>query len=169
MSSAETQPAARGTTATLQSSEARRQRRRLLVAGAAILGALGFLVAKGLGNATVYFKTTTEATQQRASLGTRRFRLEGIVDDASVKEVGGAVHFTVSQDGAVVAVEHHGDPPELFQCNIPVVLEGRFAPDRNVFESDRILIKHDNVYQEANPERLKEFVGKDKYRCSKDN
>jgi cytochrome c-type biogenesis protein CcmE len=153
------------------SAEARRQRKRLAFAGVAILGALGFLVAKGLGNATVYFKTTTEAVKERSSLGSRRFRLEGIVDDASVREVGDAVQFTISQDGAAIAVEHRGDPPELFQCNIPVVLEGRFADraaaDVPLFESDRILIKHDNVYQEANPERLKEFVGKDKYRCSK--
>ena len=142
------------------------QRRRLILAGVAIVGALAFLVVRGLGDAAVYFKTTTEAVQQRASLGTRRFRLEGIVEDGSVRQENGVVRFVVSQDGASVQVRHRGDPPELFQCNVPVVLEGHYAAGSNIFESDRVLIKHDNQYAEANPTRLKEYIGKDKFRCS---
>jgi cytochrome c-type biogenesis protein CcmE len=51
-----------------------------------------------------------------------------------------------------------GDPPELFQDAIPVVLEGSWqaTPDGTVFASDRILVKHDEVYDSENPDRLRE-------------
>jgi cytochrome c-type biogenesis protein CcmE len=41
------------------------QRRRLWMAGVVVLAALGFLVFRGLGNATLYFRTADEAVAQR--------------------------------------------------------------------------------------------------------
>ena len=42
--------------------------------------------------------------------------------------------------------------PELFQPDIPVVMEGRFVGDRYV--SDRILVKHSEEYEAENEDRL---------------
>ena len=53
-------------------------RRQRIVALLVILGALGFLVFRGLTNATEYFKTTTEAVQQRARLGTHVGRRQAV-------------------------------------------------------------------------------------------
>ena len=140
-------------------------RARTFVALAAIAIALGFVIFKGLGNATLYFRTAKEAVSQRASLGTRRFRIEGVVVPGTVKAVGTTVRFTIEQDGADVAIVHKGDPPELFKPNRDVVLEGRFAPNQPaqglpLFESDRIMIKHSNQYVQKNPARVKDYVGK---------
>ena len=41
---------------------------------------VGIRLFEGLGNATVYFKTADEAVRDRASMGTRRFRIEGCDD-----------------------------------------------------------------------------------------
>ena len=49
-------------------------------------------------------------------------------------------------------VVHQGDPPELFQAGLPVVLEGRWQGD--VFASDRILVKHSEEYKASNPDRV---------------
>jgi cytochrome c-type biogenesis protein CcmE len=122
--------------------------------------ALGFLVVRGLGDATVYFRTADEAVAQRSSLGDRRFRLEGTVVPGSVRQEGSAVTFDVrGTGGAVVGVVHQGDPPELFQPDIPVVLEGRWDGDR--YASDRIMVKHSSEYRAENPERVDRYVGKD--------
>ena len=131
---------------------ATRTRTRTWVVGALILGALGFLLARGLGDATVYFKTADEAVAQRASLGTRRFRIEGTVVAGTVHQVGDDVRFVIENKGATVAVRHRGDPPELFRPGIPVVLEGRFA--RAEFESDRIMVKHTEDYRAKHPDRV---------------
>jgi len=127
-------------------------RRRLWVAGAVIVGALGFLVVNGLGNATLYFRTADEAVAQRESLGGRRFRIQGDVVPGSVHAQGDDVSFTLVSKGVEVAVQHRGDPPELFRPGIPVVLEGRFRGD--VFNSDRILVKHSETYIADNPGRV---------------
>lgn len=140
---------------------------RVYVAVAAVLVALGFVVFRGLGNATVYFKTADEAVAQQDSLGTRRFRIEGVVLPGTTKTTTTGVTFVIEQNGVDVTVRHRGDPPELFQPNIPVVLEGRFAPAglqpakgsgaNPVFESDRIMVKHTNEYRAENPDRVKDY------------
>jgi cytochrome c-type biogenesis protein CcmE len=124
-----------------------------------VAAAIGFLVFKGLGDATVYFKTADEAVAQKASLGDRRFRVEGAVVTGSVEQVGDEVHFEIINAGEVVPVVHKGDPPELFRPGIPVVLEGHW--DGDVYASDRIMVKHTSEYREDNPDRVDEYVGKD--------
>jgi cytochrome c-type biogenesis protein CcmE len=127
-------------------------RRRLWLAGAVVVAALGFLVFQGLGNATLYFRTADEAVAQRQQLGDRRFRIEGDVVDGSVRQTGNDVSFTLTKNAVEVPVQHKGDPPELFRPGIPVVLEGRFQGDH--FSSDRILVKHSETYVAENPERV---------------
>jgi cytochrome c-type biogenesis protein CcmE len=132
---------------------------RLVVAGVVVLGALAFLLLR-LGDATVYFRTADEAVAQRASLGDRRFRIEGVVVAGSVKQAGNDVTFAIEENGATVPVRHTGDPPELFQADIPVVLEGHFTKGSDVFASDRIMVKHSESYNEDHPDRTKDYVGK---------
>jgi len=135
--------------------------KRPLLAMLAILAALGFVVVKGLGNATVYFREADVAVAKRAELGTKRFRIEGIVLEGSIKKSGNDTQFTIEQNSVDVPVVHQGDPPELFQPNIPVVLEGRFASATGplLFKSDRILVKHTNQYRQKNPNRVKDYPG----------
>ena len=125
---------------------------RLWGAGAIVVVALGFLVVQGLGNATLYFRTADEAVAQRESLGTKRFRIQGTVVAGSVKPQGNEVAFDIVANDVTVAVVHQGDPPELFQPGIPVVLEGRFQGDH--FASDRILVKHSETYTAEHPDRV---------------
>jgi cytochrome c-type biogenesis protein CcmE len=128
------------------------QRRRLWIAGAVVMGALGFLVFNGLGNATLYFRTADEAVSQREQLGERRFRIEGTVVPGTVSSSDGVVSFRISGDRVQVPIVHRGDPPELFKPGIPVVLEGRFQDDG--FASDRMLVKHSESYVADHPERV---------------
>lgn len=127
-------------------------RGRLWIAGAVVLAALGFLVAQGLGNATLYFRTADEAVAQRAELGDRRFRIEGDVVAGSVQQVGNDVSFVLTSKNVEVPVRHKGDPPELFRPGIPVVLEGRFQGEH--FSSDRIMVRHSETYVAENPDRV---------------
>ena len=134
-------------------------RRRAWIVGAVVLAALGFLLVQGLGNATLYFRTADEAVAQRASLGSRRFRIEGTVEDGSVRALAGGfgVTFAIVSKGVSVPVVHRGDPPALFKPGIPVVLEGRFVPGDGAtptFESDRVMVKHSATYVAQHPDRV---------------
>lgn len=120
----------------------------------AIVGALAFVAVKALGEASLFFLNADEAVEQRGDLGTDRFRLHGTVVDGTVDETDDGVAFAVEFNDVDVAVVHEGDPPELFQPDIPVVLEGNWEGE--VFASDRILVKHTSEYEAENEERLDE-------------
>ena len=135
-----------------------RPNRRATVVVLLFLAGVGFLLFKGLGESTVYFKTADEAVADRESLGDRRFRVEGAVVTGSVTTRGDDVEFRIISAGVEVPVRHRGDPPELFQEGIPVVLEGRWQGD--VYASDRIMVKHTSEYREENPDRVREYVGR---------
>ena len=144
---------------------AKSSRNRAIVGLVLILAALGFVVVRGLGDATLFFLNADEAKTQSVELATKRFRLQGIVVDGTVKEAPSTVDFDVEFNGTTIHVRHAGAPPELFRPNIAVVLEGSFAstptaaelPD---FVSDRILVKHDENYiqKNNNNDRLKDAV-----------
>jgi cytochrome c-type biogenesis protein CcmE len=132
-------------------------RRRGVVASlvlVAVLAALVLIAIKALGEASLFFLNADEAVERRDELGDDRFRLQGTVVPGSVEETTDGVEFTVEFNGVDVDVVHEGDPPELFQPDIPVVLEGQW--DGDVFASDRILVKHSSEYEADNPDRLRE-------------
>ena len=128
--------------------------RRLALAGVVIVSALGFLLWRGLDDAALYFRTADEAVAQRQSLGDKRFRLEGTVVPGSIRQNGTFTDFEVASKGTTVSVHNSGQPLGVFQENIPVVLEGRFASGSNVFESDRIMVRHTSDYKAKHPDRV---------------
>lgn len=128
-------------------------RRRQVFAGVVVLAAVGFVVYQGLSNATEYFLTTKQAVAQRASLGSKPFRIEGSVDPG-VRQVGGTVRFKISNAGVTVPVVSTGSPPELFKVGIPVVLEGHWGSG-GTYLSNLIMVKHSASYCAAHPNRVK--------------
>ena len=119
-----------------------------------VVAALGFIAIKALGDASLFFLNADEAVDQREDLGTDRFRLQGTVVEDSVDETDDGVTFEVEFNDVTVDVVHRGDPPELFQPGIPVVLEGHW--DGEVYASDRILVKHSSEYEAEHEDRLQD-------------
>ena len=142
--------------------DAGRGRRTAVIAVLGLLAvALVFMAYQGLSNASVFFRNADEAVAERDTLGDRRFRLQGTVVDGSVEPDAGSGRFAVSFNDVDVDVVHRGDPPELFQPGIPVVLEGSWSQTDETFESDRILVKHSEEYEAENPNRTDEYVGEE--------
>lgn len=132
----------------------RARRRGAVVVIVLVLGALAFVATKALSDASLFFYNADEAVAKRDELGDRRFRLQGTVQDGTIATTGDGVDFSVAFNGVVVPVTHRGDPPELFDEGEPVVLEGRWDPSTDTFSSDRMLVKHDEEYDEANQDRI---------------
>lgn len=117
---------------------------------------LGVVVYQALSSASLYFYNADEAVAQRTELGDKRFRLQGTVIGDTIEKTDDGVNFSVAYNGVRVATRHDGDPPELFEPGIPVVLEGRWDAQGDWFDSDRILVKHSETYESENEGRLKE-------------
>ena len=122
----------------------------------AVLLGLGVVVWQGLTSASLYFYNADEAVEQRAELGDKRFRVQGVVLGDSIEETDDGIEFAIAFNGARIDVRHEGDPPELFQPGINTVLEGRWSSTGDVFESDAIKVKHSAEYEAENEGRLED-------------
>ena len=109
---------------------------------------LGLVLFNGLRDASTFFYNVDEAVAKQSSLQGERIRVQGNVVDGTVHKTSAGVSFVLRFDGKELAVDHVGDPPELFGPKIPVVLEGSLKG--NTFHSDQILIRHDANYDEKN-------------------
>jgi cytochrome c-type biogenesis protein CcmE len=120
-----------------------------------VLG-LGFVLVNALGGATTFYRNVDEAVAQRDELGTTRFRLQGTVEQDTIERTGEGVNFMVTFNGVEVPVEHYGDPPEMFKANEAVLLEGSFVEGADTYRSDLMIVKHSEVYESENTDRLQD-------------
>jgi len=132
---------------------ATRQRRRLLLVGAVIAAAFVFLVVKGLGSSLDYFETVDQAVQSKAMLGTKTFRLEGLVVPGTIHRSRGGVDFVAAGTRDRVDVVNTSNPPQLFQPDIPVVVVGHFVGA--TFVSNQIIVDHTAQYVAKYPKRVR--------------
>jgi cytochrome c-type biogenesis protein CcmE len=133
-------------------SERASHRVRYVLVGAVLVGALGFLLFKGLGTALNFYLPVNQAVHQRSSLGDRTFNLEGLVVPGSIHPTPQGVDFTLSAGGQTMRVVNDGSPPQLFQNDIPVIAVGHFAAGE--FSSNQIMVKHSANYIAQNPGRV---------------
>lgn len=127
-------------------------RLRYLVVALVFAGAVAFLVAK-VGGSLDYFETVDQAISHKTSLGDQTFRLEGLVVPGTVVRTATGVDFTAAGSTHRITVENTGNPPQLFQPDIPVVVVGHFAGD--TFISNQIIVDHSAQYVEQYPSRVR--------------
>ena len=123
------------------------------VLAVAVLGGIGVMVSN-LAGATTYFYNVDQALEKRSDIGDRRVRVQGNIVAGSVDQGADYLRFTLRYHDRTLRVSHTGDVPDLFGPAIPVVIEGNFTGDS--FSSDRVLVKHDEKYEEKNSQRVKE-------------
>lgn len=122
-----------------------------IVTAAVILVAAGLMIYRALSSSLVYFIIPSEYAKDPVQYEDRRIRLGGIVESGSVAfdEERLQLTFHVTDSLETYPVRHGGSPPELFQENTGVVVEGQF--ENGVFQSDNLLVKHSEVYQAPEP------------------
>ena len=148
-----------------------RQRHRWLAIGflAVLMLGAGFIIKQALGNATLFYLNADEAVHQKADLGEKRFRVQGIVS-TPFKNLGAddgtPLIFQIQYNDVKVLVHHSGaEPPPLSKPGLPVVLEGHWDASGKWFDSERLLVKHTEDYKkksakdnyaQQHPDRVKE-------------
>jgi cytochrome c-type biogenesis protein CcmE len=63
------------------------------------------------------------------------------------------VDFVAAGTAHRIAVQNTGNPPQLFQPNVPVVVVGHFVPGG--FASTQIIVDHSAQYIEQHPARVR--------------
>ncbi|HJL83355.1 MAG TPA: cytochrome c maturation protein CcmE [Acidimicrobiales bacterium] len=130
----------------------------------AVVAAVVFVLLRTLGDASLFFYEVDEAVSARAELGTERFRVVGTPQPGLVEshlDGQAVVVFTLCVADVLADVAHLGDPAELFQPGVPVVLQGSWvsgdppgienlsaaADDGWYLRTDHMVVKHDNDYR----------------------
>ena len=133
----------------------------LIVVLALVFG--GVVVTKFLTSAIDYYCNVDEVGVRSGCNGERRIRIQGIVKKDSLSKADGTTTFVMEWNKKDVKVSYLGDPGGIFQECIPVVAHGRMSG--NVFDSDRIEVKHSNQYVEKNKARV-DAANKEAAACS---
>lgn len=136
-----------------ESTKPRKRSVKNIVIISGLVAILGFVLFQALTSARVFFYNVDEAVELQGDLGDQRFRMQGTVTTEPDLSDDGSLSFTVAFNGAEADVRHIGDAPSaLFECNTPVVVEGRWQDGD--FQSELITVKHSEEYEEANPDRV---------------
>ena len=127
----------------------KQQRMAFVVGGLAALGIATGLVLFALRDNIVFFYSPTEVVERTVDVGTRNFRIGGLVENGSVNRVdANTITFVVTDLKNVVPVSYTGLVPSLFKEGQGVVAEGRMGPDGR-FVASQVLAKHDETYMPA--------------------
>lgn len=114
----------------------------------------GVVVTQFLTSAIDYYCNVDEIGVREGCDSDRRVRVQGVVEQGSVRKEDGATVFTLGFNGKTLDVRYQGDPGGIFQECISVIAHGRVATPG--FDSDRIEVRHSNTYVEKNEDRINE-------------
>jgi cytochrome c-type biogenesis protein CcmE len=127
-----------------------RNRRRLFILAAVVVAVatLAYLASGGIGENLVYYWSPSELREAGDEAIGASIRLGGLVAPGSVERAadGLTLSFEVSDGTAQVPVYASSVPPAMFREGIGVVVEGTMRDD-GVFETRRLMVKHDNEYK----------------------
>ena len=107
-----------------------------------------FLVLKSLEKNVVYFISPSEI-KGLSEISKKKIRVGGMVKENSIKIDNKVINFIITDFEDEINVTYSGIVPNLFQENKGVVAEG-FLKDKNYFEAEKILAKHDENYMPPN-------------------
>jgi cytochrome c-type biogenesis protein CcmE len=126
------------------------RRKRFIIGGLIIAGALFYLIYGGMQEAMVYFVTPSELKAQETKSQGKFFRVGGMVVKGSLHRNtdGLSYRFQLTDGNARVPVYFHGVPPDLFADGKGAVAEGKMGKD-GVFLADTIMAKHAEDYSPA--------------------
>ncbi len=124
-------------------------RPRVLIVGAVLVLAVGYLVLTSLQTTTVYYLTVSELLVRGPSQDA--VRVAGTVAPGSiVKDSDGlALRFVVQDATGTVPVYYRGGvTPDIFAEQVEVVAEGKFGPD-GTFQANTLLAKCPSKFEGA--------------------
>lgn len=123
------------------------RRKRFVIGGLVIVGALFYIMYGGMQEAMVYFKLPSELKADDGNTRDKFLRMGGMVVKGSLRTdlKNLAYHFELSDGSASIPIFFKGIPPDLFSEGKGAVVEGRMGAD-GVFQATTIMAKHAEEY-----------------------
>jgi len=127
---------------------------KFVIAGALILGSIGFLMYTGMSESMVTYYDVPQLLENSTRLEKRSVRLTGQVKPGSVdlRRDQSSVEFLVYDQASSLSipVTYQGDIPDTFQERAEVVVEGRYDRGGQIFHAAVLLAKCPSKYEQQN-------------------
>lgn len=123
--------------------------KKLLVAGIALVGAVGYLAYAGMQSGWVYFLEVDHFLND-PQYRTQRVRLHGKVAEENLTAANLDAKFQLLGKSKGVAVVYHGVIPDMFQAGREVVVEGQLDA-AGCFKADVMMTKCASKYEPNSP------------------
>lgn len=122
---------------------------KIVATVAVVGGAAAWLLASGLGDAMVYYKTVGELYAERARFEGRPVRVNGLLVDGSIERRPGTdeYRFRLRKSGEEILVTYSGILPDTMVPGVEIVVEGVLKPGSDEFEGAGILTKCPSKYE----------------------
>jgi len=116
--------------------------RKLMVAGAVLAIAVGFLIYNAMDGSAAFYMTVSELQAEGASLNGQQVRVGGDVVDGSIVrgDIGEEIRFEVTDGVSTIKMVYNGDVPDIFADNAEVIATGTMGRD-GVFVAEELLTK----------------------------
>lgn len=121
----------------------KRRRIQLIIIGFGLLAAATVLIGYAAQEGINYFRSPTEVAEQPPQTN-EVFRVGGLVEAESLRQVDESYFFSVTDGNATVNVTYTGILPDLFREGQGMIATGRLVG--GVFIASEILAKHDENY-----------------------
>ena len=135
--------------------KSKRPRRRIplsfLIAGAATLGAVCYLVFANTQATAVYYLTVSEL-KHCTTCTTQAVRVAGVVEAGSIArdDAKQLITFVIDDGKQTLPVAYSGVVPDIFRPGIQVVVEGHYS-GQGAFQAQTLLAKCPSKFQAATP------------------
>jgi cytochrome c-type biogenesis protein CcmE len=122
-----------------------------ILAGAAILGAVCYLVFANTQANAVYYLTVSEL-KHCTTCTTQSVRVAGVVEAGSIvrDDAKQSVSFVINDGKQTLPVTYSGVVPDIFRPGIQVVVEGHYT-GQGPFQAQTLLAKCPSKFQAATP------------------
>ena len=134
-------------------------RARMLILGAVLALALGYMIYAAFPGNALYFLTVSEFMEKQGVKDGRIVRVSGKLVEDSFQRQGNSTlsHFqltdtVIGNESGNLAATYTGVLPDLFfNSHSEIILQGRYGPNR-VFEADAIMVKCPSKYRSLEEE-----------------
>jgi cytochrome c-type biogenesis protein CcmE len=132
---------------------------RLLVGLAALVLAIGLLVARGAKQSMVYYVTVSELTGKRSASDMEGLRVTGRVVPGTIQNEQMLLKFQMTDGTQAVPVEYRGIVPDTFSEEGEVVVEGCYRSN-GTFEANFLMAKCPSKYEMSPDQELPDAMRK---------
>lgn len=116
--------------------------RKLMVAGAILAVAVGFLIYNAIDGSAAFYMTVSELEAEGTTIQGEKVRVGGDVVDGSIVrgDIGEEIRFNVTDGVSDIPMVYNGDIPDIFADHAEVIATGTMGPD-GVFVAEELLTK----------------------------